>query len=445
MEIEREYQKSLDFIYSFIDLSITRNLRYSPEKFNLSRMVKLMALLGDPQLNYDVIHVAGTKGKGSICAMAASIMKEAGYKVGFYSSPHMIDFRERIKINNYDIPKKILTYYVTKLRPIINSVEKTSTFEIITAIAFKYFADQQVDIALIEVGMGGRLDATNVVKPIVSVISPVSHDHMKILGNTIAKIAEEKAGIIKKSVPVILSPQKKSAKVAIERIADSKGSLIIDTSEKYRYKQIKYSLLKQSFMIIKRKSNSLVSNSTVCEIPLLGDHQINNAITAYACIVQLRKIGYEVSENALANGFSKVEWPGRFEVICQKPLVIVDGAHNKDSFRKLRDTIKKYLGIRKVTLIFGASEDKEVRSMLQIIRPYIDHFIFTKSEHPRALGISELEKFALNLDLKNYSTRKIDTITPLILRQSKQDQVFLASGSIFIAGAIKQLLAKREK
>ena len=444
MDIEKEYQKSLDFIYSFIDLSITRNLRYSPEKFNLSRMDKLMALLGEPQLDYDVIHVAGTKGKGSICAMAASIMKEAGYKVGFYSSPHMIDFRERIKINNHDIPKKVLTNYVTKLHPIINSVEKISTFEIITAIAFKYFADQQVDIALIEVGMGGRLDATNVVKPVVSVISPVSHDHMKILGNSIAKIAEEKAGIIKKSVPVILSPQKKSAKVAIERIADNKGSIIIDTSKIYKFKQIKFSLLKQSFIIIGRSSDSLVSNSPIYEIPLLGDHQIDNAITAYACIEQVRKIGYEVSENSIGNGFSNVEWPGRFEVIFQRPLVIVDGAHNKDSFRKLRNTIKKYLDKKKVTLIFGASEDKEVRSMLQIIRPYIAHFIFTKSEHPRAMGISELEDFALSLDLKNYSTRKIDKIIPLILKKSQQDQVFIASGSIFIAGAIKQLLAERE-
>ena len=444
MEIEREYQKSLDFIYSFIDLSITRELRYSPEKFNLSRMVELMALIGDPHLNYSVIHVAGTKGKGSICAMAASIMKEAGYKVGFYSSPHMIDFRERIKINNYDIPKKILTYYVTKLRPIINRVEKISTFEIITAIAFKYFADQQVDIAFIEVGMGGRLDATNIVKPIVSVISSVSHDHMKILGDTIAKIAEEKAGIIKKSVPVIISQQKKSAKKAIERIAIIRGSLIIDTSKIYNFKQIKFSLLKQSFMIIERSSNLPVANNPIYEISLLGDHQINNAITAYACIVQLRKFGYEVSENALANGFSKVKWPGRFEVISKKPLVIIDGAHNKDSFRKLRNTVKKYLDGKKVTLIFGASEDKEVGSMLQIIRPYIAHFIFTKSEHPRALGISELEDYAEKINLKNYSTSKIDNIIPLILRKSKHDQVFVASGSIFVAGAVKQLLAKRE-
>jgi len=288
------------------------------------------------------------------------------------------------------------------------------------------------------------LDATNIVKPIVSVISSVSHDHMKILGNTIAKIAEEKAGIIKKSVPVIISPQKKSAKEAIERIAIIRGSLIIDTSKIYKYKQIKFSLLKQSFMIIERAYNPLVANNPIYEIPLLGDHQINNAIAAYACIVQLRKFGYVVSENALANGFSKVKWPGRFELILKKPLVIVDGAHNKDSFRKLRNTIKKYLGGKKVTLIFGASEDKDVGSMLQIIRPYIAHFIFTKSEHPRALGISELEDYAEKINLKNYSTSKIDNIIPLILRKSKQDQVFIASGSIFVAGAVKQLLAKRE-
>jgi len=444
MEIERDYQKSLDFIYSFIDLSITRNLRYSPEKFDLSRMFKLMALLGDPQLGYDVIHVAGTKGKGSICAMAASIMNEAGYKVGFYSSPHMIDFRERIKINNINMPKKMLTNYVTKLRSVIKSVEKISTFEIITAIAFKYFADQKVDIALIEVGMGGRLDATNVVKPIVSVISPVSHDHMKILGNTIAKIAEEKAGIIKESVPVILSPQKRSAKEAIERIANIKGSLIIDTSEKYEFKQIEYSLLKQSFTISEKASDLQVEKRPIYEIPLLGDHQIYNAITVYACIVQLRKFGYKVNETAVANGFSKVKWPGRFEVIRHKPMVIIDGAHNKDSFRKLRNTIKKYLGKKKVTLIFGVSEDKEVRSMLKIIKSYINHFIFTMSEHPRAMGIDEIEKVAKGLGLINYSTSEIDNIIPPILKKNKQDQVYIASGSIFIAGAIKQLLAERE-
>ena len=443
MEIEREYQRSLDFIYSFIDISTTRNLRYSPDKFNLSRMYRVMALLGDPHLNYDIVHVAGTKGKGSICAMTASIMKEAGYKVGLYSSPHMIDFRERIKVNNNEISKQTLTNYVMKLRPILNSVEKISTFEIITAIAFKYFADQQVEIAIIEVGMGGRLDATNVVQPIVSIISPVSHDHMKILGNTLAKIAKEKAGIIKKSIPVIISPQKKSAKEEIERIAKRKGSLVIDTSENYGFEQKKYSLEKQSFVIKEKLIHPSDTCSPIYEIPLLGDHQINNAITAFACVMRLRKLGYKINEIALKNGFSKVEWPGRFEVVCQKPLIIVDGAHNRDSFRKLRNTIKKYLTGKKLILIFGASEDKEVQLMLKIIKPYIDHFIFTKSEHPRALEVDKLEKYASNIDLENYSISEIDSIIPLILKKSYQKKAYIASGSIFIAGAIKQLLTKR--
>ena len=443
MDIEREYQRSLDFIYSFIDISTTRNLRYSPDKFNLSRMYRVMSLLGDPDHNYDIVHVAGTKGKGSICAMTASIMKEARYKVGLYSSPHMIDFRERIKVNNNEISRQTLTNYVMKLRPIFNSVEKISTFEIITAIAFKYFTDQQVEIAIIEVGMGGRLDATNVVQPIVSIISPVSHDHMKILGNTLAKIAKEKAGIIKKSIPVIISPQKKSAKEEIERIAKRKGSIIIDTSENYEFEQKKYSLEKQSFVIKEKLIHPSDTYGPIYEIPLLGDHQINNAITAYACVMRLRKLGYKINESALKNGFSKVEWPGRFEVVCQKPLIIVDGAHNRDSFRKLKNTIKKYLTGKKVILIFGASEDKEVQLMLKIIKPYIDQFIFTKSEHPRAMEIDKLEKYASNIDLENYSISEIDSIIPLILRKSLQKKAYIASGSIFIAGAIKQLLTKR--
>ena len=155
-------------------------------------------------------------------------------------------------------------------------------------------------------------------------------------------------------------------------------------------------------------------------------------------------MGYGINESALKNGFSKVVWPGRFEVVCQKPLIIVDGAHNRDSFRKLRNTIKKYLTGKKVILIFGVSEDKEVKLLLKIINPYIDHFIFTKSEHPRALGLDELEKFAINLDLDNYSISKIDNIIPLILKKNNQKDAYIASGSIFVAGAIKQLLTKRE-
>ena len=446
MELERKYQEALDFIYSFIDLSVSRDLRYSPERFDLSRMYSLMSKLGDPQLNFEIIHVAGTKGKGSICAMTASILKEAGYKVGFYSSPHMIDFRERIKVNNNNISRRSLVNYVIELRPIFNSIDKLSTFEIITSIAFKYFSKQEIDIAVVEVGMGGRLDATNIVKPIISIISPISYDHMKILGNSIPQIAREKAGIIKKSIPVIISPQIKLAKKEIEKIAIGKESQIIDISQEYSFYQMEYSLKNQTFVIKDKLRKLPDTKNQIYEIPLIGDHQINNAVTAYACAMHLRKLGYhKINEMAIKDGFIKVDWPGRFEIVNQKPLIIVDGAHNRDSISKLGKTIKKYLAAKEVILIFGVSEDKEVELMLKIINPYVDQFIFTKSNHPRALGLSALEKIATDLGLVDFSIEEIGDIISLILSDNEPDKVFIASGSIFIAGTIKQLIEDKGK
>lgn len=445
MDLDKGYQESLDFIYSFIDLSVTRHLRYSPEKFDISRMYKLMSLLRDPQLNYDVIHVAGTKGKGSICAMTASILQEAGYKVGFYSSPHMIDFRERIKVNNSDISKKALINYIKKYGSTFLSIKNVSTFEIITAIAFLYFSDLGIDIAVVEVGMGGRLDATNVVSPILSVISSISHDHTKILGNTLPEIAREKAGIIKKNKPVVISAQKQSVKNEIKKIACSQEAQLIDISEQYTYEQIKFSLEKQTFKLRQKIKNIFLPEDLVIELHLIGDHQIQNAITAFASIIQLIKFGYKVSEPAIQRGFSNTKWPGRFEVIREKPVIIVDGAHNLDSFRKLRDTIKKYLSNKIITLIFGASEDKNVVSMIKAVQPYISNYIFTKTNHPRAMEISDLETIAIKLDLKNYSTCEIEDIIPLLLDKKDKESVFIASGSIFLAAAITQMVTEQEK
>jgi len=180
------YQEALDYIYSFVDYSLTRSLRYSPEKFDLSRMNHLLNLIGNPHRDFRIIHVAGTKGKGSICAMVASILTQSGYKTGFYSSPHMVEFTERIRIGNEFIKKNILAEYTNKLKPYINQVKDITTFEITTALAFKFFSDQKVDFAVIEVGLGGRFDATNVVSPVISIISTISFDHTKILGNTLS-------------------------------------------------------------------------------------------------------------------------------------------------------------------------------------------------------------------------------------------------------------------
>jgi dihydrofolate synthase / folylpolyglutamate synthase len=441
---EKQYQEALSFIYSFINLSITRKLRYSPEKFDISRMYSLMSKLNNPQVNYDVVHVAGTKGKGSICAMIASILQEAGYNVGFYSSPHLIDFRERIKINNQYISKKDLIHYVNKFRSIFLKTPNVSTFEIITAIAFSFFSDQKVDIAIVEVGMGGRLDATNVVKPILSVISSISHDHTRVLGNTLTEIAKEKAGIIKDNVPVIISLQKNSVKETIKKIAHQNNSHLIDSSEQFKFKQVSYSLEGQTFKLKKNNISLPVKNEILINLPLVGDHQIQNAITSYTCVLQLKKSGYEINDAVIQQGFASTKWPGRFEVINREPTIIIDGAHNPDSFRKLRKTIKKYLPKQEITMIFGASEDKKIDLMLKIIQPFIHKFIFTKTMHPRSKEFEDIKVIAEKIGINNYSTKTIEEIM-LIFQKKNNKEFYIIAGSLFLAGAFSELFSNKVK
>lgn len=439
------YEKALDYIYSFIDHSLTRNLRYSPKKFNLDRMKAFMDVLGNPQNAYKVIHVAGTKGKGSTCAMLTGILTAAGYKTGFYSSPHMIDFRERIRIGIEKISKYDLSVYVEKLKPFINKIDDLTTFEIITGLALKYFADQGADFAVVEVGMGGRLDATNVVEPLLSIITTISHDHMKILGNTLAKIAREKAGIIKQNTPVIISKQKKSAKDEIVKIAKSNNAQVIQSEDHFVLEKTSYSLEGQAFRIIGRGSGSFkTSKSDEVFLPLIGDHQLDNVKTALNCVYELRKIGYEIPFEGIKTGLKSLEWPGRFEVISKDPLTIVDGAHNRDSFRKLEETINMYLKDKYKILIFGASEDKEVKLMLTIIQSSIDLLIVTRSRHPRALESGFLEEKARELGIPCLATETVEEGIDLAEKNYSSNSVIIAAGSIFIAGAVKDIVQTRD-
>ena len=301
----KTYSQALDYIYSFVDYSLTKNLRYSPEKFNLGRMEKFLELLGNPQRRYKVIHVAGTKGKGSTCAMLASILTQNGFVTGLYTSPHMIDFTERVRIGNKQILQKEIIEYINSLDPIIRKIAELTTFEIITGLTFKYFADKKVNFAVVEVGMGGRFDATNIVTPEVSVITTISYDHTKVLGKTLKKIAFEKAGIIKKGVPVIVSKQRASPLKEIRRISSERKTKLIYTPEMYKPVQTSFSLENQSFGI-KEKGKEII----YITIPLLGDHQIENATTAFACIKELIKQGNPISNDAIIAWFSESQMAG---------------------------------------------------------------------------------------------------------------------------------------
>lgn len=438
------YKQALDYIYSFIDYSLTRDLRFSPDKFDLRRMFKFMELLGNPQKDYRIIHVAGTKGKGSTCAMLSSVLSQAGYKTGFYSSPHLIEFTERFQIGGHPITKDKIVEYVNRIKPYIDRVENLTTFEIITGIALKYFSEEKVDFAILEVGMGGRLDATNVVDPILTVITSISKDHMKVLGPTIDKIAHEKAGIIKAGIPVVFSPQNKRAKDAIIEVALKKGSPIIDVKEQLSLVRKSFSLEGQYFQVKEEKTKPVKGSfpgllKKDIYLPLLGDFQLDNAATAITCLAILKEMGFEVSVEDIIRGFTHLYWPGRFEIISSQPLVIIDGAHNYDSFRKLKATIDMYLNNKEIILIFGVSEDKEIKRMLTIINPSIDHLIITQAKHPRALDIKSIEKCAKKIGINYTTANSVEDSFRIAMGESREQSAIIAAGSIFIAGEVRKL------
>lgn len=454
-DIENEYQEALNYLYSFVDYSLTRQLRYSPEKFNLERMYKFMSLMGNPHKKKPVIHVAGTKGKGSTAAMIASILRVAGYKVGLYTSPHLQDFTERIQVDGVPVSHLELVSQVQKIKEFVVSVPEITTFEITTALAFQVFADARVDVAVVEVGLGGRLDATNIVDPIISVITALSFDHMNILGDTIEQIATEKGGIIKNGKPTILAPQWKEASAVIERICVQRNSPLTVVGRDYLYSQEEHSLLSQSFKVWKQaeigyssphhSDNVPVADETnQYTIPLLGLHQVENAVTAYATIRLIQQNGFEISESDIENGFRKVTWPGRFELIGKNPTIILDSAHNQDSALRLRQTMDENFIGKKVILVFGASEDKDVPGMFEQLLPCAKMVIATESNHPRAMEGNKLVELSVERGKKAIKTDSVEAGIQEALAQADEESVILVTGSIFVVAAARDILQKKD-
>ncbi len=448
------YQQTLDYLYSFVDYSMTRSMRWSADKFDLGRMERLTQALGNPQRAYPSLHIAGTKGKGSVSAMIASVLRAEGYRVGLYTSPHMHDYTERICVNGSRMPHADLIALVDELRPLFDSQREVTTFEITTALAFLYFARQQVDVAVIEVGLGGRLDATNVVVPVVSVITSISYDHTQILGNTLAEIAAEKAGIIKPQTPVVSSPQREEARSVIERIAAERAAPLFLVGRDYAYQAMKRSLQGQSLLVWRSNAvqegetnpNGAASagEPTLLNIPLLGAHQLENAATAYAALDVFRQRSLPVSEQAIASGFPSTVWPGRFEILSQEPALVIDSAHNRDSAAKLAQTVREYFPGRPVLLIFGASEDKDISGMLAELLPVATEAIFTRSFHPRAADPQHLAAIATENGASTRIVAEVADALDAALRGASAESLILATGSIFIATAVREAWLTRQ-
>lgn len=450
MNIEEKYQQSLDYLYSYIDYSLTRSFRYSPEKFDLKRMEILLEKLGNPHEKYKIIHIAGTKGKGSTAAFIETILRTAGYKTGLYTSPHMIDFRERIRLCGEKVPKREFVGLVEKIKPIAENIERITTFELTTAIGFLFFANMNVDVAVVEVGMGGRLDATNVVTPLVSVITQISYDHTDILGKTLNAIAHEKGGIIKNNIPTVLAPQKELAYEELINITKIRNSSVTNVGDDYRFSSYKRSLdcqiinlwsvkdqLKMNaFLTDPQKSNW---KPIQAKLPLLGYHQIVNAATAYSAIQVIRKFAIQVTDRDILEGFNNTSWPGRFEVIKKDPPLIIDSAHNPESALMLRLTIEDYLKVVPAILLFGASEDKDVHGMLEYLIPRMDEIVVTESTHPRMMKAQEVYKICQQLGGKAKCLPHIEDAYDYCREKAGNEKAIIVGGSIFVAAAMKEL------
>jgi dihydrofolate synthase/folylpolyglutamate synthase len=443
MTEDTAYQATLDYLYSYVDYSMQRNFRNAPGKFDLARMRALVAALGDPQKQYPILHVAGTKGKGSVSALCASALKASGHRTGLYISPHLQDFTERIQIDGKPIPHADLVKLVDEVKPAIATIPEVTFFELTTALAFLYFARQDVDAAVVEVGLGGRLDATNVVVPAISVITSLSYDHTALLGDTLAQIAAEKAGIIKPNVPVVLAPQQQDeARQVVVHIATERNAPLIQVGKDFGFEYHSGSLDMQTFTIWPKAEPQKPVRLT---IPLLGRHQVENAATAYAALQTVRASSLAVSEDAIREGFAGVTWPGRFEILRRNPPLILDCAHNRDSARKLRQTLDDYFPSQPVILVFGASEDKDVPGMFTELLPRMSEVITTRSFHPRAMEAEQLAELAVPFGKPVRIVPAIeDALSDALrlaeaLRLAGDEAIVLVTGSIFIVAGARDI------
>lgn len=433
---ESQYLKTLEYLYSFVDFSMQHMHNLAPDAFDLTRMVALAAALGDPQKGYPIIHVAGTKGKGSVSVLCASALQAAGYRVGLYTSPHLDDYAERITVNGQQIPHADLVALVHEVKPVIASIPRLSTFEITTALAFLYFARQNVSAAVIEVGLGGRLDATNIIQPKVSVITSLSYDHQYLLGSTLAEIAGEKAGIIKAGIPVVVSPQAEEASLVLEKFANQRNAQLVRVGRDYAFALESHSLDGQTFLVWSQSGREINFKTTRLTIPLLGQHQVVNAVTAYAALQVANQNGVHIDVAAIRQGFTSVHWPGRFEILRRDPPVVLDCAHNRDSALKLRQTLDDYFPSLPVVMVFGASEDKDVKGMFSELISRVQQLVIVKSFHPRAMDPDELMDLADEFGVPARLVPDVADGMLEALRLAGDQTLVLVTGSIFVvAGA----------
>ncbi len=427
------YNQAEEYLNSFTNYEQIPGITYAQVGYSLRHLEELLNRMGDPQLAAKTIHIAGTKGKGSVAAMTAQVLSTSGYKTGRYTSPHLHNLRERITIDGSLISEAEFAAAMAEVKPFIESMRPDCSFrqftyfEALTALAFAYFQKKRADFQVLEVGLGGRLDATNVVpNPAVCVITSISLDHTQILGNTLEQIAREKAGIIKSGCWVVISPQPEEAAAVIVAICRERGANAVQIGKDVTWHKIGGDLRQQSLVIQGRTGKYEVT------IPLLGDFQLENAATAVAASEVLASEGFAVSAASIAQGLAQVRWPGRFQILRQRPIVVVDGAHNAASMKRLITNLKEYFPQKRILLVFGTSCDKDIPGIINELVSLSPQVIATQASHSRAAPLSTLVAEFTKRGIEPETRGTVTEAVSRALSIASKTDVICVTGSLFV-------------
>ena len=432
------YQQTLEYLFN--SLPMYHRIGQAAYKADITNTVQLMAHLGNPEKKFRSIHVAGTNGKGSVSHMLASVLMQAGYKVGLYTSPHLVDFRERIRINGQMIPQERVTHFVEQHRDYMQTLQ-LSFFEMTVGLAFDYFASEQVDVAVVEVGMGGRLDSTNVITPDLCIITNIGFDHTQFLGNTLPKIAAEKAGIIKQHVPVVIGETHPETKPVFEQRAAEMQAPIYFADDHYRiipidepspssdtlaFPNLKFSILNSQF--------STFNSQFTC--PLTGSYQLKNLATLFQALELLPTVGYNIAEQHVRDGIARVVEDtglhGRWEKMDEKPLTICETAHNADGVAAMLHKLSE-IPYHHLHIIYGCVNDKDFRSILRMLPHERTTYYYSQPSVPRALPVDQLAAAAKELGMPGESFPYVgDAIISARRAADPSHDLVLVTGSIFL-------------
>ncbi len=440
----RNYRQAIEFLNCRTDFEKMVRVGYNHTNFNLSRMLRILAGLGNPHKHIRTAHIAGTKGKGSTCHMLSAMLQQAGYKTGLYVSPHIVDLRERISINGEMIPEATFARLIGQIAPVVNRLkgDDPTFFEVMTAAALLYFHQKKTDIAVIETGLGGRLDATNVLKPEVCGITSISYDHVQQLGNTLEKIATEKAGIFKPGVPVVVAPQVPSVRKVFKKMAEQVGAPLKVLGEDLEF-SYRFECSRATGPHTRVCVSSPAGRFDHIRVPLLGEHQAHNCGVALGMFEALREAGFTVAEQHAIDGLAKVQVKGRLELIKDNPRTIVDCAHNASSVSALMRAIGQNITYDSMVVIFGCSADKDIDGMLDQVQLGADKVIFTNTGVARAADPQELYlRFAEKCQKMAQVAPRLEDAYEIAKRCVGRDDLICITGSVYLVGLAKKLLAE---